>query len=411
MKPIRCIHVITRLILGGAQENTLLTVEGLDRMSGLSGEGHARYRTTLVTGPAIGPEGDLIERARRNDVDLVVLPNLRREISLWRDTAALHDLTRIFRQERPEIVHTHSSKAGILGRMAAHRAGVPIILHTVHGPPFHTRLNPLTNKFFQWLERRAARYSSRIISVADAMTETFVNAGVAPSDKFVTIYSGMEVEPFLREDGARDRVRSELGIAGDATVIGKIARLFHLKGHQDVLQAFVGIADRFPKAHLLFIGDGILREKLTAMAHGLGIGDRVIFAGLIPPDRIPAMIKAMDVLVHASLREGLARVLPQALLSARPVISYDVDGAREVVRDGVTGFLVRAESVDGLRDAMVRALSDLDGARAMALRGRELFTDQFRAETMVRRIVEVYEEELTRHGMMPHPLCAERTGE
>ncbi len=129
MSRIRCIHVITRLILGGAQENTLLTVEGLDRIEG--------YRTTLVTGPALGPEGSLIERARRNRVDLAILPSLRRAISPWRDPLALRTLTRLFKKERPHIVHTHSSKAGVLGRMAARRAGVPVIVHTIHGPPFH----------------------------------------------------------------------------------------------------------------------------------------------------------------------------------------------------------------------------------------------------------------------------------
>jgi glycosyltransferase involved in cell wall biosynthesis len=391
LKPIRCIHVITRLILGGAQENTLLTVEGLDRTEG--------YRASLATGPALGPEGSLIERARRNHVDLVILPRMRRAISPWRDPAALRDLTRLFKAERPEIVHTHSSKAGILGRMAARRAGIPVIIHSIHGPPFYTRQNPLANWAFRMAEKSVAGCTSRFISVADAMTDQFVAAGIAPREKFVTIYSGMEVEPFLRADGARDRVRAELNIPPDDIVIGKIARLFHLKGHEDVLRAFPAVLKRHPNARLLFVGNGILRESLEALARQLGIHDRVTFAGLVPTQRIPEMIKAMDLLVHASLREGLARVLPQALISGCPVVSYDVDGAREVVRDGETGFLVPAESVDGLRDALSRALGDLDAARRMARRGRELFTDQFRTDTMVRRIVEVYAEEMARAGL------------
>ncbi len=391
MRPVRCIHVITRLILGGAQENTLLTVEGLDRLEG--------FRTTLVTGPPIGPEGDLVERARRNNVDLVVLPNLRRQISAWRDVAAYRNLLRIFRDERPDIVHTHSSKAGILGRVAAHRTRVPLIIHTVHGPPFHKYQNAVANLAFCALERWTARYTSRFISVSNAMTDTFVRAGVAPAEKFVTIHSGMEVEPFLREDGARKRVREELGIAEDAVVIGKIARLFHLKGHEDVLRAFAGVHVSFPLARLLFVGNGILRPQIEGLAKRLGVRHKVTFAGLVPTDRIPEMIKAMDLLVHASLREGLARVLPQALLSGRPVISYDVDGAREVVKDGETGFLVPPRQVDQLREAISRALTDLGQAAQMAKRGRELFTDQFRAETMVARIVELYEEELGRIGV------------
>ncbi len=391
---IRCIHVITRLILGGAQENTLFTVEGLDRLP--------RYRTSLVTGPALGPEGELVERARAHNVDLVILPSLVRNVSPWNDLAAYRDLLRLFRAERPDIVHTHSSKAGILARLAARRARVPVIIHTVHGPAFYAGQGWFANTLYRRLERNAAHCTSRIISVADAMTDQYVAAGVAPREKFITIYSGMEVEPFLRDDGARERVRRELDLPSDALVIGKVARLFHLKGHEDLLRAFAQLSGRFPKAWLLFIGDGILRDPLKELAQQLGVGERLRFAGLVRPERVPDMIKAMDLLVHASLREGLARVLPQALLSGCPVVSYDVDGAREVIRNGETGFLVPARSVEGLHQAMEQALSDLPRARSMALRGRALFTEQFRAETMVRRIAEVYEEELRRCSPRSH---------
>lgn len=386
MRKIRCMHVITRLILGGAQENTLLTCEGLLQ--------RPEYEVTLITGPALGPEGSLLERARRKGVRLIVLPSLRREIHPVRDVVSYQALLDIFRAERPDIVHTHSSKAGILGRLAAHRARTPVVIHTIHGPPFYPGQNAPANMAFRLAERFAARYTHRLISVADAMTERFVAGGVARQEKFVTIYSGMEVESFLAGREAREDVRAELGFASDDVVIGKIARLFHLKGHEDVLRAFAKVVAAFPRARLLFVGDGILKEELLACARSLGVSTRVTFAGLVAPDRIPGMIKAMDVLVHASLREGLARVLPQALLSGCPVISYDVDGAREVVRNGETGFLVPAGSVDGLAEAMRTALGDMPAARAMAEKGRELFTSQFQAETMVQRIVEVYEEEL-----------------
>jgi glycosyltransferase involved in cell wall biosynthesis len=388
MKTLRCIHVITRLILGGAQENTLLTVEGLDRLGG--------FRTTLISGPAAGPEGELEARARRNGVDLLLMPELVREIAPRRDWAAYRALTEYFRREKPEIVHTHSSKAGVLGRLAARRAGVPVIIHTVHGPSFHPHESPVKNYLYRKLEWWAARDNARLICVADAMTDQYVAAGVAPRGKFVTIYSGMEVDPFVRETDARARVRRELGIGADEVVIGKVARLFELKGHDDLIDAFGGLAARFPKARLMFVGDGLLRGALEARAAALGLRERVTFAGLVPPERVPDMIKAMDLLVHASLREGLARVLPQSLLSGCPAISYDVDGAREVIRNGETGWLVPARDMARLRDAIAEALADLPRARRMALRGRELFADQFRAETMVRRIAEVYREEMAK---------------
>jgi glycosyltransferase involved in cell wall biosynthesis len=385
---VRCIHVITRMILGGAQENTLLTVEGLDR--------DPDYETTLVTGPALGPEGTLLDRAHKNGVRVITLPSMRREIRPFRDWTALRALVDLFKDKRPHIVHTHSAKAGMLGRWAAKIAKVPIIIHTVHGPSIHPNQSFLSNQLYAFLERWGAKYTDRMISVADAMTDLYVKARIAPEGKFITIHSGMEVEPFLAETDARQRVREEFGIAPDDIVIGKIARLFHLKGHEDVLNAFGPIAQKFPKAKLMFVGNGILRDELKARADALGFGDRVVFTGLVPTSRIPDMIKAMDALVHASLREGLPRVLPQALLSACPVISYALDGAPEVVLDGETGFLVPASDIPKLTDAMDRMLSDLGAAKIMALRGRELFADQFRAETMVGRIKEVYDEEMER---------------
>ena len=385
---MRVLHVITRLILGGAQENTLLTVEGLSRLPD--------YRVTLVSGPAIGPEGDLVRRARKNGVDLLILPELRRAISPVRDLMAYRRLRRIFRRERPDVVHTHSSKAGILGRWAARAESVPVILHTIHGPSFHPHQPGLANRVAIRLERRAARCTSKLVSVSDAMTRQYVEAGVALPDKFVTIYSGMEVEPFLAEDGARERMRKRFGLGRDDLVIGKIARLFKLKGYEYVLRAAPTILSRFPGARFLFVGDGILRPELERMARQLGVVEKVRFAGLIEPDEIAGAIKAMDVVVHASLREGLARVLPQALLSGKPVVSFDVDGAREVVINGETGFLVAPESVEGLADAIVKALSDLPAAQRMAARGRELFTDRFRVETMVGQIDALYRDLLNR---------------
>jgi len=383
-RPLRVIHVITRLILGGAQENTLFTVEGLQRMPD--------YRVTLITGPAIGPEGELVQRARRNGVDLVILPEMRRAILPLADFAAFRKLCAIFRRERPDIVHTHSTKAGILGRAAARATSVPCVIHTIHGLPFHPYQSRVANASAILAERIAARWSDKIICVADAMREQALAAGVGQRGQYVTIYSGMEVTPFLADDGARERVRQRFAIAPDEIVIGKIARLFHLKGHEYLLAAAPEIIGRFPKARLLFVGDGILRDSLETEARRLGIGDRVTFAGLVDPQKIPAMIKAMDLVAHASLREGLARVLPQALLSACPVVSFDVDGAREVVIDGVTGFLARSATTEGLREAMFRALGDLPSARRMAARGRAMFTDRFRAETMVREIDALYRQ-------------------
>ncbi len=360
-----------------------------------------RYDVTLVTGPALGPEGELIRRAEQN-VDLMVVPELRRAMLPHLDATAFVKLVRYFKRERPTIVHTHSSKAGILGRAAARFCQVPVIVHTIHGMPFHPYQNRLMNAAFVTLERRAARYTDAIISVADAMTAQALRAGVGIESQFAKIYSGMDVEPFLRSDGVRETVRREFGIHPDDIVIGKIARLFHLKGHEYVFAAMPGVLERYPNARLFLVGDGKLRSRLVRMAKKLGIGDRVTFAGLVDPGRIPELIKAMDIVVHASLREGLARVLPQALISGKPVVSFDVDGASELVLSGRTGILVPPKSVEGLEKAMIHLISHPDEARRMGLEGRHLFTDTFRAERMVSRIDALYGA-LLRRKQIPYP--------
>ncbi len=300
------------------------------------------------------------------------------------------------RRERYTIVHSHSSKAGILGRRAAHAERVPVVVHTIHGLPFHPYEAGWRNALYKWLERKAARWSHKIVCVADAMAEQAVAAGVADRSKFVTIYSGMDTEAFLDCGWQRRAMRSRLGIRDDEFVIGKIARLFELKGYEYVIEAAKRIRDAHPNVRFLFVGDGILRQSLEAQAKRLGVRDWILFAGLVPASQVPTYVSAMDALVHASLREGLARVLPQALLAGKPVVSFDVDGAREVVIHNETGFLVPPKSVDGLVVSLCELIENPQKAAAMAGRGRELCHDRFRWQTMVARLDELYRQLLHR---------------
>ncbi len=389
--PAKVVHIITRMILGGAQENTLLTCEGLLR----SGP----WDVTLVTGPAIGPEGELIERALRNGVPTIIVPELRRAVNPWRDAASAAKLVSIVRGLRPAIVHTHSSKAGILGRLAARAARVPVIVHTIHGLPFYDYQGRVAHEAFALSERVAARCCDRLVCVADAMAQKALAAGVGRPELYVTVYSGMEVEAFLNAGSSRGAVRREFGFREGDIVIGKIARLFDLKGHKYVLEAAREILSRCPRARFLFVGDGILRDRLQKQAARLGVADRVVFAGLIDASHIPTMISAMDIVVHASLREGLARVLVQALLCAKPVVSYDVDGACEVIADGRTGRLVPPESVRELAEAVLDLIERPDHAAQMAREGRRRVRDAFRAETMVGRLERIYRELLSAKGL------------
>ncbi len=380
---MRVLHVITRLILGGAQENTLYNCEDLLRRHGDD--------VLLVSGPAEGPEGDLFDRARQNGLAIEVLPELRRAISPWRDYQATKSIRRLIRQFRPDVVHTHSSKAGILGRAVAWREAVPAVVHTIHGLAFHPYERWWKNQLYIRAERWAARRCHRIISVADAMTEQALRAGIGQPDQYITILSGMEVEPFLNSGQERETTRERLGLRSEEVVVMKVARLFELKGHDDVIDAARLRQGNGPPIRFVFVGGGVWRERLENRVRELGMEEQFLFTGLVPSSEIPRLLGASDLVVHASLREGLARVLPQALIAAKPVVSYDVDGAREVVLPGKTGFLLPPHDVAGL----ARSIDTL--ARDPALRarfgqaGRAMFTDAFRHEVMTERIRAVYE--------------------
>jgi glycosyltransferase involved in cell wall biosynthesis len=379
---MRIVHVITRLIIGGAQENTLLTVQGLDH--------YYHDDVTLITGPAEGPEGDLFDRATQLGLKVLVFPELVRPIRPGIDISAYRRLRAAFRKLEPEVVHTHSSKAGIVGRAAAWHEKVPAVIHTIHGMPFGKFESTLKNRLYIALERWAARRCHAIVSVCDAMTEQALAAGVGSPEQFVTIYSGMNAEAFLDPPRPRSDVRRELGLADDEVAFATVARLFELKGHVDIVAVANRVLAANPKVRFVWIGDGILRERLIAELDRRGIRDSFIMTGLVPPDRIPELLNAVDAVIHPSLREGLARVIPQALLVGRPVISYDIDGAREVVLPE-TGILLKPRDLDGLAQAILTLAASPNTRAAMGREGRARFADQFRHETMTRQLRSLYE--------------------
>jgi glycosyltransferase involved in cell wall biosynthesis len=379
---MRVLHVITRMIVGGAQENTLLTVQGLDRLP--------EYEVTLVSGVDRGPEGSLLEQARKT-VDLAVIPELARSINPAADWRTLVKLYRLIRRGRYHVVHTHSSKAGVLGRVAAKLAGTPIIVHTLHSLVFHDYQPRVVNRTWWAIKKACAPLTDHYISVADAISEKAIAEGIAPPERFSTVYSGMELDWFLSFNGDRAAIRRELGIPAKAPVVGKVARLFPLKGHEQLLDAAPRIAAAHPDVRFLLVGDGTLHDQVRARARAAGLEDQFVFTGLIPRERMPAMLAAMDVLVHTSLREGIARALPQALAMGIPCVSVDLDGAREVVVPGRTGYLVPPREPDALADAVAELLSDAALRTQMGRAGRELVDPAFRAAIMVDRIGALYQ--------------------
>ncbi len=377
---MRICHVITRMILGGAQENTLLTCEGLHR------RGH---EVTLVTGPPLGPEGQLMDRARSGGYRVIVLDELRREIRPLADRAAGRMLRRVLADLRPDVMHSHSSKAGILARHAAAKVGGMKIMHTIHGLAFHRYQGRLRNRLYIALERRAARVTDGVFSVADAMTRQALAAGVGRPEQYRTVYSGMEVARFLGRPAETDAFREALNLSEDAVVVMQVSRLAELKGHEYLIEA----ARRLGDANVVFclVGDGPWRRRIECAIAAAGVAERFRLTGLVDPSRIPAALHAADILAHCSLREGLARTLPQAMLAGKPVISFDVDGAREVV-DSDTGILLPPKDTAGLTLA-IQTLADAPPLRdRLGRTGRQRCRERFDHNRMVEQIEAAYEE-------------------
>lgn len=388
-KPIRVLHIITRMIVGGAQENTLLSVEGLDRMP--------QYDVILLSGIDTGREGELLTRAEQT-TKLIVLPQLARAINPFDELIVLRELYKIIRQGRYHIVHTHSAKAGVLGRFAAWMARTPIIIHTMHGVGFHDYQPWIINRGWKLIERICAPLTDYFISVSDSTTEKAVAAKIDRREKFKTIYSGMELDWYLNAKVDGNAVRREFGIPEDAPVVGKVARLTYQKNHDKLIDAAPEIVRRHPNVRFFLIGDGPLHEHVKERIRKAGIFENFVFAGLIDRSRIPEMISAMDMLVHTARYEGLARVLPQALAMSKPCVSLEADGAQEVIIPGETGYLVQPDDIAGLADAVSKVLSDKDLRQRMGENGRKLVDPMFRAETMVEQIAEVYEMLLQKYA-------------
>jgi glycosyltransferase involved in cell wall biosynthesis len=351
------------MIVGGAQENTLLTI--LDHVS----KGH---EVVLVTGPSPGPEGKLLDKVGAEGIEIVTSPHLVRELSPFKDFAAYRGLRRVFRGMKPDVVHTHSSKAGVVGRAAAWAENVPFVCHTVHGPPFHRYEKSWRNFLYKVAERWAAKRCHKIFAVADAMVRQYVDAGIAPESKFMTVYSGMRVEDYA---DAAPIPRSELGIPDGAPVVVTVARLFPLKGYEYLLDAAEIISRELPETRFLVVGDGILRAEIELESKRRGLN--FVFAGLVAPSEVGRYVTASDVMMHLSLREGLPRSVVQALAAGVPPVAFELDGAPEVVLPGKTGFLAPAEDAEAAARGALDILRD-DALRAkMSESGRKLAMDMF----------------------------------
>ena len=380
-KKLRICHVITRMIVGGAQENTLLTIKG---------HLEAGHHVELATGPSPGREGKLLENTGIQAFPIVEFPDMVRELSPLHDIKAFFALKKYFKAGKFDVVHTHSSKAGIIGRIAGRMAGVPVVVHTIHGLAFGPYESRMKNLIYISAERYAARKCDRIYSVAQAMIDQCLEQKIGTPDLFKVVYSGMELDRFLQAENSLS-LREKLGIPAQAKVVGAVARLFPRKGYEDFFPVAAKVAAKLPETRFLIMGDGPSRADYEKLCDELKIRDKVIFAGLISPDQIADYIALTDTVAHFSLKEGLPRVAVQALAEAKPVVAYPLDGTPEVVLHDQSGYLVQPGDREAAADALIRILSDETTQKRLGTAGREIVRDKFPWQKMSQALIEDYE--------------------
>jgi glycosyltransferase involved in cell wall biosynthesis len=375
---IRVAHVITRLILGGAQETVLLAAALADR---------SRFDPVVVTGPQTGPEGSLHEELAARGVEVIVVPELVRQVSPWDDLRSVRTLALLFRRLQVDVVHTNSSKAGVVGRLAARRAQVPRVLHTVHGWPFHDHQHPAAAAMWRALERRTAPLAYRLVVVAESDRVKGLAAGVGRPEQYVTVRSGLELSLYRADSATRVEVRSELGLPDDGLVLGAVNRLSPQKDPLTLVRGLARVLRERPDTRLLLVGEGPLRAEVEREAATLGVAQQVVMTGLRRD--VPRLLAAMDVFVSASRWEGLPRTVLQAMATGLPVLATTADGVVDVVQDGQTGLLVPSGDAAALGRAAVRLADDPGLRDALADRAR-LRVPEFDAGRMVRELERLY---------------------
>jgi glycosyltransferase involved in cell wall biosynthesis len=376
VRKFNLLHFVTKLELGGAQQSILYALKNFDRN---------HFRVFLVS----GTEGFLVEEALRLPrTQVILLPGLKHPIRPPYDLATLAHLTKILRRHKIDLVHTHSSKAGIIGRVAGRIAGVPAIVHTIHGWSFNDYQRPLERKFYIGLERLTAKFTDRLIVVSATDIDKGLEEGIGRPEQYQMVRCGIEIDKFQYTRINIRKKREELGILSGGPLIGMIACFKPQKAPLDFIRA-AGIVNRqFPRANFLLVGDGILRPQIESWIAQMNLNSQVILSGW--REDIPEILASIDMLVLSSLWEGLPRVFLQAMAAGKPIVATAVDGAREVILDGVNGYLVPPRQPEKLAEKIMELLTHPRRAKKMGMQGRKLLNSSFDIDHMVRKLEEIY---------------------
>lgn len=372
-------HPITRLIVGGAQENTLYTASLINR---------SRFEVQILSGEQTGSEGSLIDEVRKLNIPLKIVPELVRQINPWLDLKAVVKMSRFMRAGSFDLVHTHSSKAGILGRIAASRAGIPVIVHTVHGWSFHDYLPAVFRWIYTWLERWAAQFSDALIVVSESDRAKGIAAKIGRPDQYHLIRSAIPVDEFNPTKIDALVVREELQIPAEAVVIGCVSRFSAQKNPLDWVRIASMVHREYPDVYFLLVGDGPLRGRLEELAELEGLSGRILLTGIRRD--IPRLLAAMDLFLSTSLWEGLPRTVVQAMCMRLPVVAYEIEGVREIVQHEINGFLVPAGELAQMSICCGYLIENPESRAQMGARGANLVTEEFNLPRMISQIENLY---------------------
>lgn len=374
-------HIITRLELGGAQQNTLYCCAHHDRK---------KYEVVLIAG-----EGGYLDGQVRQipDCKTYLLPELKHPIHpLW-DDKALCRITEILKSEKVELVHTHSSKAGILGRLAAKRAGVPCVVHTVHGWGFYTGQFFLTRWFYQALERWAARFTDVLITVSEENRQAGLEAGIGRPEQYRVIHSGIDPKQYRLSFFKARQARNKMKSKGRPCVL-VLSNFKKQKSPFDVVEVAEALKQKLPYVLFLWAGDGPLFQEVEKAVRKRGLEGNVYILGW--REDVAELLAASDALLLTSLHEGLPRVVLQAMAAEKPVVATAVSGTPEAVKDGETGFLRPPHDIEGMAESLRQLLSNPSMARQMGQRGRKALKGSFLIDEMLRQIEATYEKALVK---------------
>ena len=384
-RPIRIARVIARLNIGGPAQHTILLTAGLDR---------TRFATTLITG-VVGPaEGDFLEAAQSRGVSPIVIPELGRSIRPARDLAVLLKLVRLFRQLRPDIVHTHTAKAGTLGRLAARFAGVPVTVHTFHGHVLDGYFPPAVTRCFIGVERALGRRTDRLVTVSPRLRAELLAMGIGRPEQVEVIPLGLDLERFRRARLGAAAFRASLGLGPGAPLLGIVGRLVPITDHATLFQAMALLDPRDPPAHLVVVGDGEERGRLDELASRLGLNQRVHFLGW--RSDLETILPELDMVICASKNEGTPVAIIEAMAAGVPVLSTDVGGVADLVTHGETGWLVRAGDPPALAQAIQHLLGDAALRARLAAAGRPVALERHGVEGLIRRVEALYTDLFSR---------------